>query len=201
MSLWQTNKNESIYSFYIDMRYLFIWDILSNFTSIGGQIVLLLLTLHCNYVFLIVSDETKFSKEAKKNRVSAGGPRDAFFRELSGTDISVYDRIPDDVLDERGPCQGFSIFCLLCLIEQKWHSKGILLANRRVRQNRSAQSCRAEHIGLKNLAKRGIQSKKPLIPSRSNWVEDLHSLTYTSLMSIISWVILRFELFIISLHI
>ena len=80
---------------------------------------MLLLTLHYNYVFLIVSDETKFSKEAKKKRVSARGPRDAYFRELSGTDISVYDRIPDDVLDEKGPCQGFSIFCLLCLIEQK----------------------------------------------------------------------------------
>ena len=33
------------------------------------------------------------------------GPRDAYFRELSGTDISVYDRIPTDVLgDEKGNC-------------------------------------------------------------------------------------------------
>ena len=77
---------------------------------------MLLLTLHCNYVFLIVSDETKFSKEAKKKRVSARDPRDAFFRELSGTDISVYDRIPNDVLDEKG---AYGVFSMLCLIEQK----------------------------------------------------------------------------------
>ena len=113
------------------MRYLFIWDILSNFTSVWRQMVLLLLTLHCNCVFLIVSDETKFSKEAKKKRVSSRGPRDTFFRELSGTDISVYDRIPDDVLDEKGAYRGFS---MLCLIEQKWRSERVLLPNRLARK-------------------------------------------------------------------
>ncbi len=56
-------------------------------------------------------DEPQTSREVRKapttdrsiKRVNGLDPRDSFFRELSGTDISVYSRIPADVLaDEKG---------------------------------------------------------------------------------------------------